>query len=89
MPVPGHPDMQVPPVYGVALSILTTWQDSPYYVDPGYRGSHPPDMHGHDLVLAECLAHCGDAGGPYLSNLLSGVTVDARVLAEWVQHGAA
>ena len=88
MAVPGHPDMQVPPLYGVALSLLTTWRDSPYYLETGYRGAQLPNMNGHDFLLAECLAHCGEMGGPYFSNVLRTVAVDARALSGWAQHGA-
>jgi hypothetical protein len=86
MPVPGQPNMQVPHIYGVALYILAAWKDSPYYIDPGLRGTNPPDMKGHDFVLAECLAHCADEGGRYFSNLLKTVTIDARVLTAWAME---
>ena len=87
MPVPGHPNMQVPHLYGVALCILATWRDSPCYIEPGLRGTQPPDMKGHDFLLAECLAHCADEGGRYFSNLLKAVTIDARVLSAWAKEG--
>jgi hypothetical protein len=86
MPVPGQPNMQVPHLYGVALYILATWQDSPYYVEPAYRGTNSLDMHGHDFMLAECLAHCADEGGRYFSNLLISVAIDARNLSAWAQQ---
>ena len=83
MSVPGQPNMQVPHLYSVALCILATWQDSPYFVERSLRGTHSPDMKGHDFLLAECLSHCADEGGRYFSNLLGSVTIDSRVLSAW------
>ena len=84
--VPGRPEIQLPPEYFVALRMLTTTVDSPYYVHwPEFESTgRLPDLQGNDFTLTECLCHCRDHATHHFSTALASMTVDARALSEWI-----
>lgn len=81
-----RPDVEVPHLYRIAVTILATWHESPYFVEHNFRQSYLPNMYGHDFALARLLMHCDEAGNENFTRTINAIKIDARALAAWVQR---
>jgi hypothetical protein len=81
--LPGHPDVEVPVEYPIALSLLTQDRDSPYF---GHT-ELPPDAEKLDFTLMTCLAYGKQAALETFEPIVNVMDLREDVLAEFTRPG--
>src|SRR3990172_3709661 len=81
--LPGHPDVEVPLEYLIALSLLTQVRESPYFG----QTEPPPDVEKLDFTLMACLAHGKQAALQVFEPIVNVLEIRKDVLAQFMRPG--
>lgn len=81
--LPGHPDVEVPIEYPIALSLLTQVRESPYFG----QTEPPPDVEKLDFTLMTCLAHGKQAALKVFEPIVNVMEIREHELAQFTRPG--